>query len=181
MESFEQRFSALIEVLKKNAAIPIVWNEAMVNALHNAMMEAGFEQTGGAKKKKLNGYNLYMRERMLQLKDSQVDSNTRMKQISDEWKKLLPEQKDSWKVKADALQPVKIQIKLKGGAQKERKPAKLSGYQVYVSEKMSTLDVKMPPKDRMTEIGKMWKALGQPEKDAFKAKAEVKNVEKASA
>jgi hypothetical protein len=139
-----------------------------------ALLEVKFDQVdvtpAVVAKKKLNGYNLFMKEQMLKYKDSDMDSNARMTKISDDWKALTVEERDSWKQKAkDLVPPEKLQIKLK-----KQKVSKLSGYQVFVREQMTELkDLK--PKERMTEIGTRWKALPDSKKEEYKVKATAEN------
>lgn len=177
MDIFEQKFAVFVEVLKKNTELKLTWNDQLVNALKAALKSAQFDQVittsigGYTKPKRVNGYNLFMKERMAQLKETGVDSNSRMKQISDEWNKLEEDKKNEWKEKAAAAQPKKLQIKLK----KPVKPVKWSGYQMFVSEKMAEIKDKVEPKQRMTEIGKLWQQQTEEQKNVYKAKATAKN------
>ena len=174
METFEAKFATFVDVLKKTDSTLVTDKTTAV--LKASLLAAKFDQVAGSavqrKKKRLNGYNLFMRERMSVLKDSVTDSNKRMSQISDEWKQLSEEQKTEWKDKATAITeaPVKLQIKDK------TKTQKWSGYQIFVSEQMSKLtDIK--PKERMKTIGDQWKALSDDQKAPYKTKAEAKTLE----
>ena len=175
MEPFEQKFAAFLEYLKKNVDSNMVWNDKFTTTLKAALVNAKFDQMVGGnvvihKKKRVNGYNLFMKERMTQLKETDLDSNHRMTQISEEWNKLTPEEKETWKQKAkDAFppEPAKLQIKLK----KERKNTKLSGYQLFVREKMVELKDKVTPRERMSEIGKMWQLQTEEQKTAYGTRA----------
>lgn len=176
MEDFEQKFATFVETLKKNS---INVSTVMIAAIKAALIEAHLD--GGSfkgneiiRKKRVNGYNLYMKERMQQLKEIQpdVDSNHRMTQISDEWKKLSETEKESWKDKAKALpiEEIHIPIRIKKEP-KEKKPHQISGYQLFVREKMSELKDSVPPKERMTQIGGLWKGLSENDKEGYKTRA----------
>lgn len=171
MNTFESKFENFAESLKNTHNIAL-YNEEALTLIKAAMVLSGFSQTGGniivRKKKKLNGYNLYMKDRMEVLKETVTDSNSRMTQISKEWKKLEEPQKQEWKDKAVTLAetPVKAPAKIK----EKRKSHKWSGYQLFVSENMAKM-VDVKPKERMSEIGKLWKSQTPEQKDAFKLKA----------
>jgi hypothetical protein len=174
MESFEQKFDTFSEILAKNTNVVTPVLKATLKA---AMIEAHFNAMGGGneviRKKRVNGYNLFMKERMLQLKTStpDMDSNHRMTQISEEWKKLTEPTKEEWKTKAKALPVEEVKISLRARVKKEKKPHQISGYQLYVREKMPEMKEKVPPKERMTQIGGLWKALPQDQKDIYKTRA----------
>ena len=158
--------------------------------LEKALGAAGFHSeqtvvvaaTGGAvatvatKTKKLSGYNLFMREKMAELKTQNVPSGERMTKVSVMWKALKDEEKATWKVKADGLTGVTASsaVEAKTAAKASTGPKKLSGYQLYVRETMVTVkaNTAIAAKERMAEIGKMWKALKEEERVAFKAKTE---------
>ena len=125
------------------------------------------------KTKKLSGYNLYMREKMAELKQNNVPSGERMTIVSQMWKKLNDEEKQEWKNKASVLVPTNTSQKTKTKAN-TNVPRKLSGYQFYVKETMATVknDPNIPSKERMATIGKMWKELNDAEKQNYKTKAQ---------
>ena len=124
------------------------------------------------KTKKLSGYNVFMKEKMAELKAQNVPAAERMGKVSVLWKALTDEEKATWKVKADQVAPVSVSVK--ATTEKASGPKKLSGYQLYVKETMPIVKVKpeIPAKERMAEIGKMWKSLSEEQKAAFKVKAE---------
>lgn len=179
MDSFEDKFTHFIEILK---ASMITVNPVLQATLKTALIEAQFDRCvsvgGGSnnviRKKRVNGYNLFMKERMQQLKMSapDIDSNHRMTQISEEWNKSTEEVKEGWKAKAKAIpvEEFKIPIRLKKEV-KEKKPHQISGYQLFVREKMPELKDKVTPKERMTQIGGMWKALPEEQKESYKTRA----------
>ena len=153
--------------------------------LQKAVQDAGFYTTqtvvtgGGTavatatKVKKLSGYNLYMREKMAELKTQNVPSGERMTKVSTMWKALKDEEKAAWKVKAGALVPVAAKAS-KATKAATGGPKKLSGYQLYVRETMPTVkvDASIAAKERMGAIGKLWKALSDDKKAEWKVKAE---------
>jgi len=124
------------------------------------------------KTKKLSGYNVFMKEKMAEFKAQNVPSGERMSKVGALWKTLSEEEKGVWKSKAAQVEPVTVTVT--ASAPKSTGPKKLSGYQLYVKETMPIVKVKaeIPAKERMAEIGKMWKALKDEEKAAFKVKAE---------
>jgi len=127
--------------------------------------------TTSTKTKKLSGYNVFMKEKMAMFKAENVPSGERMGKVAALWKTLSDQEKATWKVKADSIAPVNVTVTTSA---KPSGPKKLSGYQLYVKETMPIVKVKaeIPAKERMAEIGKMWKALKDEEKAAFKVKAE---------
>ena len=159
--------------------------------LQKAIQSAGFHETqtvssGGAlttapaadKVKKLSGYNLYMREKMAELKDQNVPSGERMTKVSQMWKLLNDEEKVTWKAKAETLVPaatVTKTVESKPATKEATGPKKLTGYQFYVRETMAVVkaNTAIAAKERMAEIGKLWKALSDEQKAAYKVKAEA--------
>jgi hypothetical protein len=127
------------------------------------------------KTKKLSGYNLFMKEKMAELKTQNVPSAERMGKVATAWKALSDTQKGEYKAKADGAAPSATATADKPAQVAEAKaPKKLSGYQLYVKEQMAVLksNTAIAAKDRMTEIGKTWKALSDAQKAEYKVKAE---------
>lgn len=185
MDTFEQKFATFLDLVKKSDQKDL-WTDQFAENVKQALIAAHFDQVNiitTGKKKRINGYNLFLKERMLQLKETDLDSNTRMTQISGEWKLMEQGVKDTWKEKAKnvaSVEPVKLQIKLKksGLAKlKVKRSVKWSGYQLFVSENMEKLKDTTQPKERMTEIGKLWKQQTEEQKADYKAKAAVKTAE----
>jgi len=129
--------------------------------------------TTSTKTKKLSGYNVFMKEKMAMFKAENVPSGERMSKVGALWKTLSDEEKAIWKGKADSTAPV-VTTTTAPVSSTPKGPKKLSGYQLYVKETMPIVKVKaeIPAKERMAEIGKMWKALKEEEKAAYKVKAE---------
>jgi hypothetical protein len=124
------------------------------------------------KTKKLSGYNIFMREKMPELKEKGIPGTKRMGEVSVLWKSLSDEEKGAWKTKANSYAPSDVTIKAK--SEGPSAPKKLSGYQLYVKETMPVVkaNLDIPAKGRMSEIGKMWRSLEQNEKDTWKIKAQ---------
>jgi len=197
MSNFESHFNRfLVELGKCPYDLPSDLNPHFKAAL----LAAGFDtmgssgnsgnsgSTGGGvtKTRKLSGYNVYMKEKMAELKAQNVPSGERMGKVSAMWKTLSDEEKGTWKSKADGLNPsVEVSSNTTTSAPKTKKegPTKLSGYQLFVKEKMAEVkaDTSIPAKERMTKIGALWKACSQAEQEVFKKKAETVNAEAAAA
>jgi hypothetical protein len=179
-EMTDAKFEKLwVELSKTQYDLPVELKQPMLTALkaagfYDAPTASAPVATGGAvgKTKKLSGYNVFMKEKMAELKTQGVASGERMGKVAALWKAMTDADKATWKVKADALAPATTTVTLK--ATKASGPKKLSGYQLYVKETMPVVKVKtdIAAKDRMGEIGKMWKALSDVQKAEFKAKAE---------
>jgi len=122
------------------------------------------------KTKKLTGYNIFMKEKMAEFKAQNIPVGDRMGKVSEAWKALTQEEKLAWKAKADLLEPVTIVSK---GMPAKKGPKSMTGYQFYVKETMPTVKVneKIAAKDRLAEIGKMWKSLSEEQHAAYKVKA----------
>ena len=57
-------------------------------------------------------------------------------------------------------------------ATKAKRPRRKSGYNVYVREMMATDEIKkIDHRSKMTEIGRLWKALNDDERQSYNAKA----------
>jgi hypothetical protein len=153
--------------------------------LEKAMKDSGFETvttvtinadvaagTDG-KKKKVSGYNLFMKEKMAELKAENVPGKERMGKIGAMWKALSEDLHKNWNAKAkeivgESTAEAKVKVKASGTA----KTKKLSGYNVFMKEKMAELKAEnVPSNERMKKIGPMWKALSDAEKKIWNEKA----------
>ena len=123
------------------------------------------------KTKKLSGYNLFMREKMAELKTQNVPSGQRMTSVSQMWKTVPEPEKSVWKNKAASLVEPAPQKPLSSSGAPTTK--KISGYQLYLKETMPEVKVNpdILPKERMSQIAKMWKALSEEERGQWKTKA----------
>ena len=107
---------------------------------------------------------------MAEFKAQEVPSGERMSKVGALWKTLSDEEKGIWNAKAKGTEGVTVS----SSTTKSTGPKKLTGYQFYVRETMPIVKVKaeIAPKERMGEIGKMWKSLSDQEKAGYKVKAE---------
>jgi hypothetical protein len=174
--SFEDKFENFWSILGQcQYELPV----ELKPVLRDGMKIAGFDKIpiGVSGGKKLSGYNLFMREKMAELKEQGVPSNERMGKVSQMWKTVGDAEKQEWKDKAAALAPASSPTKAKKA--KKEGPKKLSGYQIFVREKMPEVkaDESIEPKGRMGAIGKLWKALSETDQGTWKSKAEKVNAE----
>lgn len=134
--------------------------------------------TGKGKVKKLSGYNVFMREKMAELKADGVVSSERMGKVSAMWKECTEQQKDEWRGKATQLSggsssstttSKKVSTKTPNGTKC------LSGYQFFVKNKMVDVkaDTTIPSSERMAKLGALWKSLTDIEKEDWKVKAKT--------
>jgi hypothetical protein len=175
--SFDTKFEAFWVVLNQSQyELP----EELKPCLKESLQKAGFDVpvtlsttvvgTGVAipvaTGKKLTGYNVYMREKMAELKLQGVPSGERMGKVAAMWKLLTDAEKVEWKVKAGASSVAMGSLAVSKGK-------KLNGYNVFMKEMMAILklDASIPAGSRMGEIGKRWKALSDAEKGVYKVKA----------
>ncbi len=151
--------------------------EDIKSHLKTAIQVAGFNTapTGTVTvtklKKKVNGYNLFMKEQTAKLKADGVAPDQRMTEVAKLWKQVDDNGKKEWKAKADALPAPESNVKTVAATPSA--PRSLTGYQLYVRETMPQVkaDTTIVPKGRMAEIGRLWKTLDKPAQEAFSTKA----------
>jgi hypothetical protein len=177
---FEKFWTALSEVADLPAEIKPHLQTALKTAGYYdtataVAVSASATETAG-KTKKLSGYNVFMKEKMAELKTQNVPSAERMGKVAALWKALSDTQKGEWKAKAEGVSAPAADKPTQASAvaTESKAPKKLSGYQLYVKEQMAVLknNTAIAAKDRMTEIGKTWKALSDAQKAEYKSKAE---------
>src|ERR1700733_2716571 len=126
--SIETKFEAFWTVLGQ---CPYDLPEEIKPFMKDALQKTGFFEvptvamvTGSltSGKKKLTGYNLFMREKMAEFKAQGVPSGERMTKVGALWKASSETDKAVWKAKADGLAPTTSS----GGAAPKAK--KLTGY-----------------------------------------------------
>jgi galactokinase len=124
--------------------------------------------------KKPTSYNIFVSEKMKELKDTPY--NERMTQVGALWKALSPEEKSVYATKASETTPYEVSV---SPNQLKKGPKTLTNWQLFVSESMPTIkaDASIKPKERLGKIGDLWKILSTAEKEAYKAKALIKDGE----
>jgi hypothetical protein len=133
-------------------------------------------------------YNVFMKSRMIELKEQSVEASVRRTRINDEWKGLSKEDKEEWKHKAQSLpsdqEPPGGPSKPKSKSRAKSKvsgetgtdnPKKLNAYQKFMKEMLPKLktdpefsDVKGT--DRMKAVSVLWKKLTDSEREEYKTK-----------
>ena len=187
MSDFEEKFATFVHLMEGcSYKLP----DDLYDCMKRSMVSAGFDEVPLAaaapvtKTKKLSGYNLFMREKMADLKEQNVASNERMGKVSGMWKELGDEGKQEWKDKAASVTPPTVTMAAGTKTNKAKKtgPKKLSGYQFFVKEKMPEMkeDTSIESKERMGKIGAAWKALNEDEQQSFKDKATAANAQAAA-
>ena len=189
---FENRFKQFLVELGKS---PYDLPSELHPYLKSALISAGFNSestyhegnvsAGSKATRKLSGYNLFMKDKMAELKAEEVPSGERMGRVSLLWKNLNDSEKSVWNTKAQEINAnnntsdVETQTTKSKAKSGKRKTGtyKLSGYQLFVKEKMSEVikDTSITPKERMGRIGSMWKTLTEIEQNVYKQKAETQN------
>ena len=121
------------------------------------------------KTKKLSSYNIFMQQKMAELKTEGVASGERMGKVAALWKALSDEDKAQFK----ASNPGTTGTTATKVSADPSKVKKLTGYQLYVRETMAEVkaDTTVLPKERLGAIAKKWKVLTDDEKTVFKTKA----------
>ena len=169
--TFEERFKVFAEHLNKTSPTPIT--DDLMTLIKSAMVAAKFDHLTECKKKKMTGYNYFMKEKMKEQTGGDKDSNRRMLEISECWGKLTGDEKLSWKTKANEF-VVMSNDESTGKEHKikeRKKPQFLSGYQLFVREHMKDVKSDVPQKDRMREVGKMWHSVTKEEQIEYKTRA----------
>ncbi len=120
------------------------------------------------KTKKMSSYNIFMQQKMALLKAEGVASGERMGKVASLWKALSDEDKAQFKASNPGTTGTTTKV-----SSDPSKARKLTGYQLYVRETMPEVkaDTSVIPTERLTAIGKKWKALTEDEKTIFKTKA----------
>jgi hypothetical protein len=130
-------------------------------------------------KGKVSGYNLFMRDLSIELKkDTSISGADRMKIVASRWKDTTPDEKKVWQDKASAQAsaqaPAQAPVSSSSRAPKEKpaakpkSPRKQSAYNLFMKSKMAELkDQGVPSKDRMKQIGPMWKELSDEQKKTW--------------
>jgi len=181
MSTIAQKINTFITSLKASAYEIDADFEALIRlSLANAKLDQPMivqqdatpvgDHSGAQKTKQLNCYNVFMQEKMVELKAQGVPGTDLVKGVSSAWAALSQAEKDTYKAKALLTTPVNVHAK----ANPQKKgPKGLTGWQLYVKLQMPAikLDASIVPTARLGEISKKWKLETQAEKDSYKVKA----------
>ena len=120
---------------------------------------------------KVSGYNLFMKDTMKQLALAGVPQTDCMNEAVQLWKGLSVEEKGIWNNKAKIVNEDKVvEVEVTPvEVVPEKKKKKPIGYNLFTKAKMGQL-TDIPSKDRMKEIGKLWKELSEEQKGEWKSK-----------
>jgi hypothetical protein len=184
-------YSSKLDVFwKKMSDCPYELPDEMKPFIESALKAAGFDQvvtttssssptpstaSTGSTVKKLNGYNLFMREKSVELKSQNVPSGERMSKVAALWKLVPDATKAEYKQRAANITSTAIAASpLSSPLPKAPKKGsgQLTGYQLYMKEKMAELKTQdVPGGQRMGKVATMWKALTDSDKKEWSNKA----------
>jgi hypothetical protein len=162
--SYESKLNTFFTILNEELDLP----DNAKKVIKNAMLKAGFNKVETVEvektKRKLTGYNLFVRQQMEENK-----GNT-MATIAVVWKKLSKKETDIWNVKAGQVENV---VKVKA-------PRKPTGYNLFTKEIMPSVkeNKKVVVGDRLKEIGKLWQELSDEEKNLYNQRANGTQIKK---
>ncbi len=130
------------------------------------------------KTKQLNCYNIFMQEKMAELEAQGCPGKDKVSKVAELWKGLSEAEQAEYKVKAKASTPVLVHSKPN---QKKKGPKGLTGWQLFVQEKMpaTKADATIVAKDRLGQIGILWKAQSEAQRQEYVAKAKLTHTVKA--
>jgi hypothetical protein len=123
--------------------------------------------------KKLSGYNLFVAEKIPEVKVQGIPNVKRMSEISKLWKQMTDEEKDEWKIKAkETLLSTETNNHDDQLIQK-----KLTGYNLFVTDKVAELKTQGISGDqRIPQAVQLWKNLSREEKSRWKNQVNGSNV-----
>jgi len=168
----------------------IVWNNVKAGTTAPSITPIDGAEVGVDEEVKkvtrLTGYNIFMKETLIELKkDNSMAGTERTREVARRWKEMTLEEKKIWNTKGvstavDGPKSVATgptqKSKIKSPT-KEKKTRKPSGYNIFMKEKMAELKQNAFPSDqRMTQIGAMWKALSDVEKQKWKDTASASGL-----
>lgn len=174
----ENKFNVFWQVLQKEC--PYELTDDLIPYMMEGLKRAGFDEKNvidttkkrkenDSKPKKISSYNIFLKETMSKLKEDGVEYGNKMKEVSIRWRALSDEEKLEYKSLATGLDL--DTLKSQHSVSKVNK--KMSGYQLFIKENMSTIknDSTIAPKERLSKIANLWKNLSDEEKDGWKQKS----------
>lgn len=124
------------------------------------------------KTKQLNCYNVFMQQKMAEFSAAGMAGKDKVGKVAEAWGLLSDDEKNAYKLKAKESVPVSVHAKANPA---KKGPKGLTGWQLFVHLKMPSIkvDASILAKDRLTQIGILWKALSKPEQDEYVAQAKL--------
>lgn len=189
--SIMSTYSAKLELFwKKLGECPYELPDEIKPYVEGAIKAAGFDQVvtvqggggsspaaTGTAPKRLSGYNVFMREKSAEFKAQNVPSGERMSKVGALWKTMSDSEKAEFKTKATNITAAASPIgspPAKAAKAPKKGSGQLTGYQLYMKEKMAELKSQnVPGGERMGKVAGMWKLLSDPEKKEWAAKAKT--------
>jgi len=112
--------------------------------------------------KHLSGWNLYVKDRMPTFKGHDMSGSECMTAIGAEWKDLTKEQQGVWNMQAKSV----------GTSTLDKKPRQVSGWTMYMKQRMADLKEEVKSSsERLKIIGPEWKLLSKEQQDEWKLEA----------
>ena len=181
--SFDSKFKSFLKILHDG---PYELPEELNAYLRSSLLSAGFDAVSAGSSvssvsvsskptRKMSGYNVFMKDKMAELKTQGIAANERMGQVSKLWKELSDADKLVWKETATTLNGTTEETTSSPKKVKSSAPKKLSGYQMFVKATMPLVmaDTTVTAKERMGAVAKRWKDLSDSDRDGWKAKADA--------
>ena len=184
--SIMAQFEKFWGILSQNLELPDESKPILKNAWDQCYIEPTASPAAGESKPRkaghINGYNLFMKEKLEELKkDPTLKGRERMGKVALLWKEVPEDQKKAYSAKAATIAPSEPAAPKKtkkssaaatsseAGPKAKRAP---SGYNIFMKVKMGELKAQgVPSGDRMKKMSEMWKALSDDEKKNWKDRA----------
>lgn len=112
------------------------------------------------------GYNVFMKEKMSEITGQ--DQKEKLKTISVLWNKLNEE--DKQKYNTEALNHKKVDGKKNTNEKSKKKGKNISGYNLFIKDSINTVEADSQ-REKMAEVGKLWREASKDVKDDYNAKA----------
>jgi len=171
-KKYEKRKDDIIELLKEalSTAIKAVEKESKPKPSKKSSKKSG---SGSEKKRGPSGYNLFIKKRMVDLKNFSA--------ASAEWKTMTTEQKQPYNDDAkqrktpttDDEHDTDEKKSSKKSGEKSGKKRTPSGYNLFMKEQNAIYKEKGEKGNHMADIAKIWKALSEEKKKTYNDKAKA--------
>ena len=168
------QFEIFWKIVTETLEFPKESQEATRKLFLNALTKANYGapivqvQAQAAGAKRLSGWNLFMKQRMADLKEEVKSGSERLKRIGGEWKGLSKEDQEKWNAQARGQAPVQEGGKAAKGAGAKH----LSGWNLFMKQMMVELKEEVKSgSERLKRIGTEWKGLSKEKQEEWNARA----------